>query len=130
MTTKTTPLQAEKSAYKIGAISVNSGKMFPENGFVMTASQLAALIDEVRGQPVQMILSDADQRDLNIGRAIQRAAMELPENATIAIHLELGSGIVTWFSNGSELHDIESGEPFSAQIHAAIDAAIESISPK
>jgi len=119
MTTKTTPQEAAKLAAKHGAAGMISD-------VVITTDQLAALIDDVRNAP----LSDDDKRDLNIGKAINRAAMELPESCSISIELSLGSGSVVWFDEDDHGECAESGEPFSAQIHAAIDAAIASVSPK
>lgn len=61
-----------------------------------------------------------------IGAAIERAAKELPDGAEIRIVIERGAGTVYWSS--SSLDDeqfIDSGELFSTQINAAIDAARE-----
>ncbi|MCK9553494.1 hypothetical protein [Aquamicrobium sp.] len=71
-----------------------------------------------------------DQREFkSIGKAVNRAAADLPEGLDIRIDIENGSGTVYWrnraiASPGRLWHMIEmSGEPFSNHINAAIEAA-------
>jgi len=67
-------------------------------------------------------LSDDDQRDINIGRAINRCAMELPDGACITIEMELGEAAVFWsHADRKQQYLVESGEPFSTQIGIALD---------
>lgn len=81
--------------------------------------------------PAAQVASDPSSvvkaRELeSIGRAVERAAEELPVGARIQIDLERDAGTVCYLRVGSGLwRTIEGGgEPFSAQIDAAIDAAL------
>lgn len=68
-----------------------------------------------------------DQRELvSIGRAVNRAATDLPAGARLQIDLERDAGSVCWLDHrkGVWLTIEGAGELFSVQIHAAIDAAI------
>ncbi|MFZ3117167.1 MAG: hypothetical protein WA159_02520 [Variovorax sp.] len=66
-----------------------------------------------------------DKRELySIGRAINRAATDLPEDWSIRIDLECGSGQVEIISPDGSRIDIDSGDLFSSQINEAIDAAL------
>lgn len=66
-----------------------------------------------------------DERECySIGRAINRAATDLPEDWSIRIDLECGSGQVEIISPDGSGIDIDSGDLFSSQINEAIDAAL------
>lgn len=63
------------------------------------------------------------REELSIGKAINRAARDLPEGWEIRIDLERHAGVVFLIDpNGNETMS-EGGELFSDQINAAIDAA-------
>lgn len=77
-------------------------------------------------------LSTAAQRDaldqgvreeLSIGKAINRAARDLPEGWEIRIDLERHAGVVFLIDPDGNETMSEGGELFSDQINAAIDAA-------
>jgi len=60
----------------------------------------------------------------SIGRAIFRAAQHLPEHWAVRIELERSAGTVYLIDPSGYAHLIDgSGELFSDQINAAIDAA-------
>lgn len=78
-------------------------------------------------QPPGETRADEDVRELAaIGRALNRAAIDLPKWASVQIVLERGAGTAYWLDNarGAWRHIEGSGELFSVQINAAIDAAI------
>lgn len=65
-----------------------------------------------------------DDEMMNIGKAVNRAAMELPAGWNIRIQLEREAGTVYLSdSDGNETMIDGGGEPFSEQINSAIDAA-------
>ena len=88
----------------------------------------ARLTSPVATQGEQM---DAIDREcLAIGRAINRAAGELPADGEIRIEIENGAGVV--YVNEPKHGDwrcIDSSDVFSAQINAAIDAALSATTP-
>jgi len=100
--------------------------------YVDDAAAAITWIESAQAELTQMILPDADQRDLNIGRAIQRASMELPATCLISIDVGMGVGSVVWIDEDGDDCDegIEYSHPLATQIHAAIDAAIASVSHK
>lgn len=66
------------------------------------------------------------QRQLDIGKAIERACQELPEGAEIQIYLERGAGTVhmtDWEGNDFDHFD-EDHDDFACRINAATDGAI------
>lgn len=69
---------------------------------------------------------DATDREcLAIGRAVNRAALELPADGEIRIDIENGAGSVYVLEpKHGDWRFIDSGDIFSVQINAAIDAAI------
>lgn len=71
-------------------------------------------------------LEQDEQRQLEIGSAIERACIDLPIGTELIVSLEKGAGTVTLFdSNGNEFdHFQEDHETFAERIHAAIDGAI------
>ena len=76
--------------------------------------------------PAVDALDATDRECLAIGRAINRAAGELPADGEIRIDIENGAGTVYVYEPQREDHRyIDSGDVFSAQINAAIDAAIQ-----
>ena len=69
-------------------------------------------------------LGQGVREELSIGKAINRAARDLPEGWEIRIDLERGAGVVHLTDpEGNETMIDGSGELFSDQINAAIDAA-------
>lgn len=65
-----------------------------------------------------------DDELMNIGKAVNRAAMELPAGWSIHIQLECGAGTVYLSDPGGCATMVESGgEPFSDQINSAIERA-------
>ena len=70
------------------------------------------------------IEADALSREeLSIGKAINRAARDLPEGWGIRIDLERHAGVVFLVDPDGNETMSENGELFSDQINAAIDAA-------
>lgn len=76
--------------------------------------------------PTTQGLEQDEQRQLEIGSAIERACIDLPMGTELIVSLEKGAGTVTLFdSNGNEFdHFQEDHETFAERIHAAIDGAI------
>lgn len=75
-------------------------------------------------------LDAKDKECLDIGRAINRAAGDLPADGEIRIEIENGAGAV--YVNEPKHGDwryIDSSDVFSAQINAAIDAALSATTP-
>ena len=71
-------------------------------------------------------LEPVEQRQLDIGKAIERACQELPEGAEIQIYLERGAGTVhmtDWDGNEFDHFD-QDHEYFACRINAATDGAI------
>ena len=71
----------------------------------------------------------ADARDAErwseIGKSIERACGELPEDFEITIHLENGAGTVALlYPNGEECENFPHDDGFAGVVNAAIDAAI------
>lgn len=65
------------------------------------------------------------ERDLSIGRAVQRACADLPEGSEVVIHLEKGAGTVymtDW--DGNEYDHFQSDDGFGDVINQAVDGAI------
>ena len=61
-----------------------------------------------------------------VGRALLRACTDLPEGWTIRIDLENGAGDIEISDSKGDILALDlSGEPFSDQINAHIDYAIE-----
>ncbi|AZV93544.1 hypothetical protein CBF45_07300 [Bordetella sp. J329] len=80
----------------------------------------AALAAQASGQEFEAV----DLRELaNIGKAVNRAALELPSGWGICIQLERGAGTVYLSDPGGCATMIDDGELFSEQINTAIDAA-------
>ena len=67
-------------------------------------------------------LDQASREELSIGRAINRAARDLPEGWEIRIDLERHAGVVFLVDPDGNETMSENGELFSDQINAAIDA--------
>ena len=63
------------------------------------------------------------REELSIGKAINRAARDLPEGWEIRIDLERHAGVVFLIDPDGNETMSEGGELFSDQINAAIDAA-------
>lgn len=70
-------------------------------------------------------LSDRERECLHIGRAVERAAAELPVGYELRIELERDAGSVRLFDDMSEEIEIDADGPFSDQINSAIEAAME-----
>ena len=68
-------------------------------------------------------LDQASREELSIGKAINRAARDLPEGWEIRIDLERHAGVVFLIDPDGNETMSEGGELFSDQINAAIDAA-------
>ena len=68
-------------------------------------------------------LDQTSREELRIGRAINRAARDLPEGWEIRIDLERHAGVVFLVDPDGNETMSEGGELFSDQINAAIDAA-------
>lgn len=86
---------------------------------------LAAMIAAAPDHPATAgDAEDAEQREFYaIGRAVTRAALELPPRAELRIYLERGAGTVYWLDvEHGALRHIEGGDLFSTQIEAAIEA--------
>ena len=64
------------------------------------------------------------REELSIGKAINRAARDLPEGWEIRIDLERHAGVVFLIDPDGNETMSEGGELFSDQINAAIDAAL------
>lgn len=104
---------------------------FRDEVYLYTADQMRAYVDAdraMRAAPAPAAQGDAlDQgvrEELSIGKAINRAARDLPEGWEIRIDLERHAGVVFLIDpNGNETMS-EGGELFSDQINAAIDAAL------
>lgn len=76
--------------------------------------------------PTAQVLEPVEQRQLDIGKAIERACQELPEGAEIQIYLERGAGTVhmtDWDGNEFDHFD-EDHDDFACAINAATDGAI------
>lgn len=84
---------------------------------------------EVTAAPTPAAQGDALDRgvreELSIGKAINRAARDLPEGWEIRIDLERHAGVVFLIDPDGNEAMSEGGELFSDQINAAIDAATE-----
>lgn len=75
--------------------------------------------------PAVDALDAKDRECLAIGRAVNRAALELPADGDIRIEIENGAGVVYVYEpKYGDWRYIDSGEVFSAQINEAIDSAI------
>ena len=68
-------------------------------------------------------LDQVSREELSIGKAINRAARDLPEGWEIRIYLERYAGVVFLIDPDGNETMSEGGELFSDQINAAIDAA-------
>lgn len=65
-----------------------------------------------------------DRHELSIGRAINRAANELPDRMSITIDVERDSGTVDLFIRGRLVSEEFHGDDLGEEINAAIDYAI------
>ncbi len=74
----------------------------------------------------QAVERDAEQeRWMEIGKAIERACIDLPDSTEIVISLERNAGTVTMFDPDGNEHDQFSHEDgFAGVVNAAIEAAI------
>lgn len=110
---------SEATAYRVVTDATKRG---------MTASLAASFITPLYARPAAPAaqgnaLDQGVREELSIGKAINRAARDLPEGWEIRIDLEQHAGVVFLIDpNGNETMS-ESGELFSDQINAAIDAA-------
>lgn len=88
-------------------------------------------VQEVASAPAVDALDAKDRECIAIGRAIQRAAGELPVDGEIRIDIENGAGAVYVLEpkHGDWCY-IDSGDVLSAQINEAIDAAIAAAQAK
>lgn len=68
-------------------------------------------------------LDQGVREELSIGKAINRAARDLPEGWEIRIDLERHAGVVFLIDPDGNETMSEGGEPFSDQINTALDAA-------
>ena len=75
----------------------------------------------------QAYARDAEQeRWMEIGKAIERACIDLPDSTEIVISLERDAGTVTMFDPDGNEHDQFSHEDgFAGVVNAAIEAAVE-----
>lgn len=103
---------------------------FRDEVYLYTADQMRAYVDAdraMRAAPAPAAQGDAlDQgvrEELSIGKAINRAARDLPEGWEIRIDLERHAGVVFLIDPDGNETMSEGGELFSDQINAAIDAA-------
>ncbi len=122
---------------------------FHDEVYLYTADQMRAYVDAdrvMRAAPAPAAQVDAlDQgvrEELSIGKAINRAARDLPEGWEIRIDLERHAGVVFLIDPNGNVGTVygggvatergykfkktmsEGGELFSDQINAAIDAAM------
>lgn len=76
--------------------------------------------------PTQQGLEPTEQRQLDIGKAIERACIDLPQGTELIVLLEKDAGTVALFdSNGNEFdHFNKDYETFAERINMAIDGAI------
>ena len=102
---------------------------FHDEVYLYTADQMRAYVDAdraMRAAPAPAAQGDAlDQgvrEELSIGKAINRAARDLPEGWEIRIDLERHAGVVFLIDPDGNETMSEGGELFSDQINAAIDA--------
>ena len=66
-----------------------------------------------------------EKRWLEVGKAVERACIELPQWAEVVVSLEKDAGTVKWFDgDGNEYDSDTHGDCFSETINNAIDAAI------
>ena len=85
--------------------------------------------------PVAAPQPQADARDAErwseIGKSIERACGELPEDFEITIHLENGAGtVVLLYPNGEECENFPHDDGFAGVVNAATDAAIAAAKEK
>lgn len=80
---------------------------------------------------VQSVERDSDtKRHLAIGKAIERAAIDMPEGTELLIELEKGAGTVTIIDrDGNEHQNFDHEGGFAGVVNGAIDAAIAASQP-
>ena len=107
------------------AVSKGCGSSYELHDLRVQRDALDAALAAAQAQDAGQ-LTQGDLREFcAIGRATNRAAGDLPDFARIRIDLENGGGTVYWLDNKSgQWRYIDSGDLFSTQIDAAIDAAI------
>lgn len=96
------------------------------NGWGNLCEEAADTIDTLRDENKRLEADVKDQgvrEELSIGKAINRAARDLPEGWGIRIDLERHAGVVFLTDPDGNETMSEGGELFSDQINAAIDAA-------
>lgn len=136
-----TILDAIRSAYDLGYSDARNARTHPgdsapgykgrdvekDHGGALIAklNVLAARIHPAAPAAQGDALDHGVREELSIGKAINRAARDLPEGWEIRIDLERGAGVVHLTDpEGNETMIDGSGELFSDQINAAIDAAL------
>lgn len=91
------------------------------------AAQQASLVDlvaQVRRQGITIPTRD-DARWLALGKAVDRAAGDLPEGYELHLELERGAGIaILYDGDGFDIGGVD-GDTFADRINRAIDKAIE-----
>lgn len=99
---------------------------FRDEVYLYTADQMRAYVDADRAMRAGSqgdALDHGVREELSIGKAINRAARDLPEGWEIRIDLERHAGVVFLIDPDGNETMSEGGELFSDQINAAIDAA-------
>ena len=93
----------------------------------VNASEHFQNVSKTAPAPVLADAQDAEQeRWMEIGKAIERACIDLPDSAEIVISLERNAGTVTMFDPDGNEHDQFSHEDgFAGVVNAAIEAAVE-----
>lgn len=96
-----------------------------DNRILAKKLEAAELLAATATQRAEAMEADADATA--VGAAIQRAAGELPEDWSISVEIERGSGTVLLYNEGHDAEkvmDVDSDNRLAAEINAAIDAAL------
>ena len=104
----------------------------PDGTDIYTASQVQSMLAAAPQPPAQAKDKDeakaqrlTEKRWLEVGKAVERACIELPQWAEVVVSLEKDAGTVKWFDgDGNEYDSDTHGDCFSETINNAIDAAI------
>lgn len=89
------------------------------------AAKVIAVFDHAATQPAAQGLDAETQRHAAIGKAIERACMDLPDGTEISVSLEKDAGTVTLIDqDGNEHENFSCDYGFAGVLNEAIDAAI------
>lgn len=104
----------------VEALGMNQSRRFDTPLYAAPQPAAQALDkDEAKAQRL------TEKRWLDVGKAVERACIELPEWAEVVLSLEKDAGTVKWFDgDGNEYDSDTHGDCFSETINNAIDAAI------